>query len=281
MRCNRDVVDVLSLVTDRSVAVPGAFDAFSAKLVGEAGFPAAYIGSYGTAASHGLPDIGLLTLDELVDQARTVVRAVDVPVIADAEGGFYEPANIWRTVHAFEDVGVRAIHIEDHAGGKHADVPQRLIPLEDMLSRLRAAMDARRDPTFRIIARTDAIWALGDEQEACRRLQAFAALGVDLVFPTGASLSFLASLKQMALPPTVVIETPDSEPFAKNKAANLVLYYGFCLYAAAKGMTRALSMFKDSLDSQDIAQAFESVAEFESRFGYQSFAARSKHYRRE
>lgn len=102
------------------------------------------IGSYGTAASgYGLPDVGLLSLDELVGHAKAVVDAVKVPVIADAEGGFHDPANIWRTVRAFEDAGVSAIHIEDHAGGKHTELPQKLISLDLMLAKLRAALDAR------------------------------------------------------------------------------------------------------------------------------------------
>lgn len=270
--------DVIDLVTQGPVVAPGAFDAFSAKLVAEAGFPVVYVGSYGTAASAGMPDVGLLTLDELVAHARRVVRAVDVPVIADAEGGFYEAANIWRTVQAFEEAGVRAIHIEDHAGGKHADVPQRLIPLEEMVAKLRAAMDARRDPSFRIIARTDAIWALGDEDEARRRLDVFAEIGVDMVFPTGASIAFVQSIRRGGMPPVVVIETPDSDPFCRQGGADLVLYYGFCLYAAAKGMKSALDTFRQTLDTGQVNSQLEDVATFESRFGYAQFSERAKRY---
>lgn len=271
--------DVLELVRQTTIVAPGAFDAFSAKLVAEAGFSVVYVGSYGTAASAGLADVGLLTLNDLVTHVRHVVQAVNVPVIADAEGGFYDPANLWRTVQAFEDAGARAIHIEDHAGGKHADVPQQLIPLDDMLSKLKAAMDARRDPTFRIIARTDAIWAIGDEHEARRRLEAFAQLGVDMVFPTGASGAFVRSIRGGGMPPVVVIETPDSDSFAKDGSADLVLYYGFCLYAAAKGMKDALKVFRKTLSTEDVRDRFETVADFESRFGYAEFSARSKRYK--
>lgn len=270
--------DLIELVRQGPVVAPGAFDAFSAKMVAEARFPVVYVGSYGTAASAGIADVGLLTLDELVAHAKKVVQAVDVPVVADAEGGFYEPANLWRTVHAFEEAGVRAIHIEDHAGGKHADVPQRLIPLEEMLAKLRAAMEARRDPTFRIIARTDAIWALGDQNEARRRLDAFAELGVDMVFPTGASIEFVRSIRRHGMPPVVVIETPDGDPFAKEGGADLILYYGFCLYAAAKGMKSALNKFRETLDTRQVNSQLEEVATFESRFGYADFSARAKRY---
>ena len=105
----------------KTVVAPGATDALSAKLIEAHGFDCVYIGSYATAASRfGMPDTGLLSLDELVEQARTIVEAVKVPVIADAEGGFHDAPNIWRTVQAFERAGVAAIHIEDHSGtGKH------------------------------------------------------------------------------------------------------------------------------------------------------------------
>src|SRR5512134_2585320 len=94
------------IASGRTIAVPGATDALSAKLIERHGFEAVYIGSYATAASrYALPDTGLLTLDDLVAQARSIAAAVSIPVIADAEGGFNDPANMWRTVQAFERAG--------------------------------------------------------------------------------------------------------------------------------------------------------------------------------
>src|ERR1051325_167952 len=114
------------LAAGKTLAALGATDALSAKVIESHGFECVYIGSYATAASRfGLADTGLLTLNEMAEQARTVVDAVRVPVIADAEGGFNDAANLWRTVQAFERAGVAAIHIEDHAFGKHAEVPQQ------------------------------------------------------------------------------------------------------------------------------------------------------------
>src|SRR5437762_4440484 len=109
------------LAAGKTIVAPGATDALSAKLIEAHGFDCVYIGSYATAASRfGMPDTGLLSLDELVEQVRTIVEAVKVPVIADAEGGFHDAPNIWRTVQAFKRAGVAAIHIEDHSGtGKH------------------------------------------------------------------------------------------------------------------------------------------------------------------
>ena len=262
----------------KSIAAPGVYDALSGRLVEEAGYDVVYVGSYGTAAAQGMPDVGLLSLDELANHAKKVVDAVSVPVVADAEGGFHDPANIWRTVRAFEDAGVSAIHIEDHAGGKHTDLPQQLIPLEQMLARLRAALEARRDPNFQIIARTDAIWAQGDIDEALRRVRAFTELGVDMVFPTGANLETVGKIRAMTDARITVIETPESEGFAAAGAADLVIYYGFCLYAASRGISEALRAFKQRYQSSDASSLMEPVADFEKRLGYAEFTSRARKY---
>jgi methylisocitrate lyase len=260
------------------IVAPGSFDALSARLVEEAGFEVVYVGSYGTAASgHGFADVGLLSLDELVRHARAVAGAVSVPVIADAEGGFHEPGNLWRTVRAFEEAGVSAIHIEDHAGGKHTDLPQQLIPLDAMLARLRAALDARRDADFQIIARTDAVWATGDPEEAMRRVRAFAAIGVDMVFPTGAAPDAVAALRAEGMK-VAVIETPDGPAFAAAGGADLVIHYGFCLYAATRAMAEALRRFRAGYRPEAVADLMEDVGAFERRFGYAAFAERSRRY---
>lgn len=262
---------------NKTIVAPAAFDALSAKLVEEAGFETVYIGSYGTAASaFGFADVGLLSLDELVRHARAIVKSVKVPVIADAEGGSDDPANMWRTVREFEEAGVSAIHIEDHAGGKHTELPQQLIPLDKMLAKLRAAMSARRDPDFQIIARTDAIWATKDMPEARRRVRAFADLGVDMVFPCGADLEQAAELRSSVDRKVAVIETPTGPSFAANAGADFVIHYGFCLYAATKGMATALARYKNGFRPQDVAPFLEDEHAFERRFGYAEFSQRSR-----
>lgn len=267
------------LDSGETLIVPGCHDALSAMLVAEAGFEVAYIGSYATAtADLGLPDVGALTLDDLVGRAGRVVDAVPVPVVADAEGGFFEPANIWRTVRAFERAGVAAIHIEDHAGGKHTDLPQGVIPLEAMLAKLRAAIDAREDPDFRIIARTDAVWAADDPGEALRRIRAFHEAGADMVFPTGATPEMIAAFRAEVPARYVVVDGPGHPKFAgKKTAASLVLYYGFSVLAAARGITEALARFRAdaAADPRDWA---ERVKTFEARLDYAGFTARARRY---
>jgi 2-methylisocitrate lyase-like PEP mutase family enzyme len=268
------------LNTTRTLAAPAAFDALSAKLVEEAGFPIVYIGSYGTAASaHGLADVGALSIQELVMHARAVARAVKVPVIADAEGGAEDPANVWRTVQDFEDAGVSAIHIEDHAGGKHTNLPQQLIPLDKMLAKLRAALDARRDPHFQIIARTDAIWATKNVEEARRRARAFAEAGVDMVFPCGADVPTANQIREELGAKVAVIETPTGPAHAASGSANLVINYGFCLYAATKGIVSALREYKKAYRAADALPLLEDEHAFEARFGYEEFSERSKRLR--
>src|ERR671937_3265694 len=141
------------------VLAPGAYDALSARLVEAAGFPAVYMTGFGTAASLlGRPDVGLLGMSEMVDNARRIVEAIDVPVIADADTGYGNPLNVVRTVHEYERAGAAAIHLEDQLAPKkcgHLEGKQ-LISCEEMVQKVRAAVAARGSSDFLLIARTDA-----------------------------------------------------------------------------------------------------------------------------
>lgn len=264
----------------RALVIPGAYDAFSAKLVERAGFDAVYVGSYATAASaYGMPDVGSLTLDQLVEHARKIASAVSVPVIADAEGGFFEPGNIWRTVREFERAGVAAIHIEDHAGGKHTNLPQRLIPLDQMLARLRAALDARSSDDFIIMARTDAIWATQDEAEALRRVKAFADLGIEYIFANGSTPDLLRRIRAMTPARYVTINHPSVRDRREwNGAADIVLDYGFCLQAVAKSLDAALAAYRALPNVADTDAYLEPAEVLEARLGYDAFTERANRY---
>ncbi len=271
----RDLVN-----TGRTFIAPGATDALSARLVEAAGFPLVYIGSYATAASRfGLADVGLLALPELVEQARTLVEAVKIPVIADAEGGFNDAANLWRTVRAYEQAGVAAIHIEDHAFGKHADVPQRLRPRDAAVGRIKAALDARTDPNFLIIARTDAAWALKDPVEAVLRMKAFAEAGADLVFPTGMTPPQVGAIRAEIGKPIVTVDTPgfgfDDEELA---GISIVLYYGLTLCAQYAAVKQALEALRRERHGDRVPGWRETVPELEWFLGYPEFAARVMKY---
>ncbi len=163
---------------------PGAFDCLSARLIEAANFPAVYVTGFGTAASYlGQPDVGLLGMSEMVDNARRIARAVAVPVIADADTGYGNPLNVIRTVQAYEDAGVAAIHIEDQVAPKkcgHLDGKQ-VVPASEMVAKIRAAAAARRSPEFAIIARTDARAVEGLER-AIERAHLYRAAGADVLF---------------------------------------------------------------------------------------------------
>lgn len=168
---------------NRLLVAPGCFDGLSARLVQEAGFDAAYLSGGAVARSMGIPDIGLVTMSESIERAAQVVSAVKIPIIADADTGYGNAVNLVRSVHEFERTGVAAIHIEDQVTPKrcgHLD-GKEVISLAEMAKKLEAALAARADPDFCIIARTDARGVNGFD-DAIKRGQAFAEIGVDAVF---------------------------------------------------------------------------------------------------
>lgn len=261
------------VASGRTVAAPGATDALSARLIEAHGFECVYIGSYATAASRfGLPDTGLLSLDDLVAQAKSIVNAVALPVIADAEGGFNDAPNLWRTVQAFEQAGVAAIHIEDHAGtGKHTRLPQKLRPAAEAAARIRAAVDAREDPGFLIVAHTDAFWLSRDLEDAIARLQAYAQAGADMVFPSVVGLAELAQVRARVQKPAMIVDMP-GQPLSAHQGAALVLFYGFSAYVQFDALAVALERFRQ-------AGAYSGrIREFEDFIGYEEFTARAKKY---
>ena len=171
------------LQRDKLLVAPGCFDGLSARLVQEAGFEAAYLSGGAVARSMGIPDIGLVTMSENIERAAQVTSVVSIPVIADADTGYGNAVNLVRTVREFERAGVAAIHIEDQITPKrcgHLD-GKEVIPLAEMENKLQAALAARTDPDFCIIARTDARGVHGFD-DAIKRGQAFAKLGVDAIF---------------------------------------------------------------------------------------------------
>jgi 2,3-dimethylmalate lyase len=166
------------------VLAPGAYDALTARLVEQAGFEAVYMTGFGTAASLlGRPDIGLLSFSEMVDNARRIVRAVEVPVIADADDGYGNPINVIRTVQEYEAAGVSAIHIEDQVSPKkcgHLE-GKEVIEASEMVEKVRAAVEARQSEDFVIIARTDAR-AVEGMDGALKRARLYREAGADVLF---------------------------------------------------------------------------------------------------
>lgn len=166
------------------VLAPGAYDALSARLVEQAGFGAVYMTGFGTSASLlGRPDVGLLTQTEMVGNARRIVQAVGVPVIADADTGYGNPLNVIRTVQEYEQAGVAAIHLEDQVAPKRCGhmSGKQVVPAQEMVEKVRAAVAARRNPEFVLIARTDARAVEGVEA-TLERARRYADAGADVIF---------------------------------------------------------------------------------------------------
>lgn len=168
---------------DDMTVAPGAYDCITATTISQAGFPAVYMTGAGTSASLGYPDFGLLTMTEMVENATRISNSVDVPVIADADTGYGNELNVVRMIREYERAGVAAIHMEDQEFPKkcgHLD-DKKVIPADDYVAKVRAAVDARSDPDFMIIARTDSRAVIGFD-EAISRANAALEAGADIAF---------------------------------------------------------------------------------------------------
>ena len=168
------------------VLAPFVFDALQAKVAESVGFEAVYMTGFGTAAARGFPDLGLLTMTEMVENVRAIARSVQIPLICDADTGYGNPTNVWRTVREYEHAGAAALHIEDQVWPKRCGflTGKQVIPMNEMVPKVRAACDARTNPDTVIIARTDAL-AVNGWDDVVRRANAYRDAGADLIFVDG------------------------------------------------------------------------------------------------
>jgi 2,3-dimethylmalate lyase len=191
------------------VVMPGIHDALSARIAEQVGFEVTNVGGHMVAnAIYGIPDVGLVTMSEMADQIRRVTEVTTIPAIADADTGYGNEINVIRTVRSFESAGAAGLYLEDqvfpkqcsHTGGSRVQV----IDMREMISKVHAALEARRDPDFVIIARTDARHAVSFD-EAVRRAEAYAEAGADMIFVNAlASDEELARLPQLIDAPLLV-----------------------------------------------------------------------------
>lgn len=247
-----------------AVAAPGAFDPMSARQIELAGFELAYVGSYALSSRAGLPDVGLLDLTTMCNRYAAICDAVSIPIVADAEGGFFNAAAIGWAIRALERTGVAAIHIEDHISGKHSNQTKRISTAAEMVEKLRAAQDARTDRDFQIIARTDAIWAGCGDAETVDRMCAYLEAGADAVMPTGISTSRLVAIRSQILGKVVLVNSAGESLQQENDAGvDLALYPVLCAQAAHKAVTRTLEAFRASSRIVDIATHLSTYDELE------------------
>jgi 2-methylisocitrate lyase-like PEP mutase family enzyme len=224
------------------LVAPFVYDCLQARIAERTGFKAVYMTGFGTAAARGFPDLGLLTMSEMVQNVRAIAHAVSIPVICDADTGYGNPINVWRTVREYEEAGAAALHIEDQVWPKKCGflAGKQVIPLEEMAPKVRAACDARRDPNFVIIARTDALAVTGWD-DVVRRCVAYREAGADLIFVDG------------------IRTVEDLESYASKLAGLPLLYngallpvaelarYGFQLNIHTSSLMAAYVHFRDAL----------------------------------
>ena len=276
------------LAAPAPLVAPGAYDALSARLVEQAGFDAVYMTGFGTTASLiGRPDVGLLSGAEMVDNARRIAAAVDVPVIADADTGYGNALNVVRTVQLYEQAGVAGIQLEDqvmpkkcgHMSGK------ALIGVDEMAGKVHAAAAARRDPDLVIVARTDAV-AVHGLDDAIGRARAYAEAGADVLFveaPTSEADIERVATELSGLAPLVFnwAEGGRTPPLSLERMTelgfSLVIYPIGTLLAATAAMRSLLATLRrDGVPSLEGLPSFgeftdliglPEVQELEQRFG--------------
>ena len=278
------------LLVQRGLLVaPGAYDALSARLIAQAGFPAVYMTGFGTAASVlGQPDVGLLTMSEMVSRAAALAAVVgDRPLIADADTGYGNPINVRRTVREYEQAGVAAIHIEDQVWPKkcgHMEGKQ-VIPVDEMVQKIRAAVDARQDPDFVIIARTDANAVYGLE-DALRRGRAYRGAGADVIFiEAPRSIEELRAIAQ-AFPDVPLLynwaesgKTP-LLPLEEIHALGfkLVIFPVSMLFAATQALLDLLEALKQGQTSLAFAERMVTFSQFTDQIGLPEIQALERRY---
>ncbi|HMQ55013.1 MAG TPA: oxaloacetate decarboxylase [Anaerolineae bacterium] len=237
-----------------AIAFPGVFDTLSAKLAEQAGFPMAFISGYSVAATAiGQPDLGLLTQTEMVERARHVCTSVNIPIIVDADTGYGNPLNVYRTVNDLIAAGAAGCFLEDQVWPKKCGHMRgkKVIDRQEYLDKIRAAVEARGERDFFIVARTDAEAVIGLE-EAIARVEAARAAGADASFVEApGSLAQLAEIGRRAPKPIVanMIEGGKTPVLTKAELADLgfqlILYPLTGLFAAAEAMRLMYQKLRD------------------------------------
>ncbi|MFF3065450.1 methylisocitrate lyase [Oerskovia sp. NPDC057915] len=246
------------LAAGELLQLPGAFNPLSARLIQDKGFDGVYISGAVISADLGLPDIGLTTLTEVATRSGQIARMTDLPALVDADTGFGEPMNVARTVQTLEDAGVAGCHIEDQVNPKrcgHLD-GKATVDLETATKRIRAAVDARRDPNFLVMARTDVRASLDGAAglaAAIDRAKALVDAGADAIFPE--AMRDLAEFEAVASAVDVPVlanmtEFGKSELFTRDQLAasgvQIVIYPVTLLRSAMGAAERTLDMIRET-----------------------------------
>jgi 2-methylisocitrate lyase-like PEP mutase family enzyme len=276
-----------SVIDAPEIAVlPGAYDGFSARLIERAGFDAAFITGSGVSESRlGMPDVGLAGLAEALGAARDMAGCVDMPLLADADTGYGNAVNVFHTVGAFEQAGVAGVMIEDQTWPKRCGhlAGKELIPAEEMVGKVAAAVDARSNDAFVIMARTDAAGPLGIDA-AVERANMYAAAGADLLFAD--ALNDADDIEQFAREvdgPVCVnmgfgIRSRSTTPLLSARELQelgvaVMIAPRMLTAAAALGMQRALTVLSESMQTGEVADRQDLLMSFEELHDVMGFEA--------
>jgi 2,3-dimethylmalate lyase len=272
---------------DQALMAAGAFSPMPAKLAQQAGFEAVYMPGGGTALDRlGVADLGLITMPEMLENAAAIAQSVTVPVIADADTGFGNALNVRRTVREFERAGVAAIHLEDQVFPKRCGhlAGKSLIPIDEATQKIRAAVDARADPDFMIIARCDAL-AVAGMDEAVRRGHAYREAGADMLFiESPRSIDEIAEIPRWLPGPHLFnMAASGKTPFLSvdeitRFGYKLMILPNFTALAAIKAMAEVLAEIKRSGTAAGIMDRCASFQQFTALGGLAEFEQVEKRF---
>jgi methylisocitrate lyase len=269
-----------------TIAVPGVFCPLVAKMAERLGFRAVYLSGGALSAAAGVPDVGLLTLTEFVDEAQRIARATTLPLLCDADTGFGEALNVERTVQLFEAAGVAGIHLEDQQLPKRCGhlAGKALVSAEEMAAKVRAAVAARRDPAFVIVARTDARGVNGFD-DAVARARLYLQAGADAIFPEALESpeEFAAFARAVPAPllanNTEFGRSPNLDVAAFGKLGyRMVLFPLTAFRAALKAAHDTLADVKSLGHQRDRLAQMLTRAELYDLLGYADFEKRDRAY---
>lgn len=271
------------------IEVPGAYDAWTARLVEQAGFPALYMTGYGTAASvTGLPDIGLITLTEMAIHAKNICQSVNIPVIADADTGYGNILNVIRTVREYENSGVAAIQFEDQVFPKRCGHMEGkvLVSKEEMVARVKAAVDTRKSEDFLIVARTDAR-AVNGLDDAIERAQAYLEAGADIIFVEAPqSVEEMKTVAEKIKAPLIanMVEEGKTPILTASELEaigyKIVIYPSSAIYAATRAVVDLLQSIKENGSTESYFKSGRMVSfkEFNELIGVEDMRELEKKY---
>lgn len=271
----------------RGVIVPGAFNALSARVIADLGFEAIYVTGAGvTNMWFGMPDQGFMGLSEIAEHTARIRDAVEVPLLVDADTGFGNALNVYHTVRTLERAGADCIQLEDQVAPKRCGhfAGKDVISTEEAVAKIKAAADARRDPDFLIMARTDAAAVQGFEA-AVERAQRFAEAGADILFVEAVTTAeeIRALPQRLATPQLMNMVIGGKTPiFNADELGELgfgiVLYANAALQGAVMGMQKALTVLRDEKEIEESSGLVTPFAERQRLVGKPEWDALEKRY---